>query len=145
MVFSSKVWTVMNVTINMNQFTLHTHLQYFNQTKYTISNIYPIVEYNIDIIKIMLTQLFGRNMHMIAYLNHCLPLLFLLKYFFGQQLLLYVSTQNNFDTYKRTHPCGFFCEFEMIRQTIYLIRFNQIIIYTLTIYGWCLIHINIMV
>lgn len=31
--FSSKVWTVMNITINMNQFTLHTHLQYFIKTK----------------------------------------------------------------------------------------------------------------
>lgn len=55
----------------------------------------------------MLTQLFGRKMHMIAYHNYRLPLLFILKYFFGQKLLLSVSAQNNFDTstYKRKHPC----------------------------------------
>lgn len=65
----------------------------------------------------MLTQLFGRNM--IAYLNHRFPLLFLLKYFFGQKLLLSVSAQNNFDTYKKTHQYVVFCDFEMIRQTIF--------------------------
>lgn len=65
----------------------------------------------------MPTQLFGRNIF--AYLNHRFPLLFLLGIFSDRSYSCMLVPRTILMQIKEHTNMLFFCDFEMIRQTIF--------------------------